>query len=233
MSNDDRLATGIGPAAVTALPQAAAEDDTDAASLWCARLAQFGMIGAAQDHFRPAAEGGDLAAVKCLVWLAWEAGQDGDAVTWLRRAARADDPWAMFELGRSLPDEAEQWYRRAAEKGDGLAMNNLGSLLSRAGRREEAMDWYRRAAEAGVELAMNNLAIQHVLQGDTENAGQWFRRAADAGSVDGMANLGRLKLETDDLQEAETWLTRAAERGHAGAAELLADLLTRTGEPDR
>ncbi|MFG2003082.1 tetratricopeptide repeat protein [Spirillospora sp. NPDC048911] len=161
----EELSTGIGPAAKIALKHAAAEDD---ASMWCARLARFGMIEEAERHFRPAAEDGDLAAIKCMVWLAWEAGRD--AQPWLERAVEAGDPWAMYELGASLPQhpkgrqEKERWYRRAAEAGHALAMNDLAALLSRAGLREEAMRWYQRAAEAGVEIAMNNLAVQYVLQ---------------------------------------------------------------------
>ncbi|MFA1542160.1 tetratricopeptide repeat protein [Actinomadura monticuli] len=199
----DGLSQGIGPAAKIALRGgAAAEDDEDAAALWCSRLAGFGLVEAARDHFRPAAGAGDLAAAKCMVWLAWEAGLDGDARTWLDRAARTGDPWAMFELGRSVqePDEAERWYRRAAEAGAGIAMNNL--------------------------------AVQHVLEGEHAEAERWFRRAADAGNVDGTANLGRLKLEAGDLRDAETWLTAAVEQGHGGAAEQLACLLADAGRTE-
>jgi TPR repeat protein len=231
MRADDGLATGFGPAAKVVLRQAAAENDALTASTWCGKLAQFGQIEAARGHFRPPADGGDLAAIKVMVWLAWESGLEDDADSWLRRAAAAADPWAMYELGRSMRgpdgetgDEAMRWYRGAAEAGYALAMNDLGAILSRAGERDEAMRWYERAAEAGIPIAMNNVAIQYIMQGQRPEAERWFQRAAKVGDVNAMANLGRLKFEAGEVAGAEEWLTRAAGNGHTGAHKMLAEI---------
>lgn len=231
MSIDDGLARGFGPAARVVLRQAAEENDALTVSTWCGTLARFGQLEAARAHFGTPADGGDLAAMKVMVWLAWEAGLDDDADRWLRRAAAERDPWAMYELGRSMRgpdgeagDEAMRWYRAAAEAGYGLAMNDLGSVLNRAGEHDEAMRWYERAAEAGIPIAMNNLAIQHIMQDQRPEAERWFKRAAGAGDVNAMANLGRLRREAGDVPGAEEWLTRAAENGHTGAQETLAEM---------
>ena len=231
MDVDDGLAKGFGPAATIVLPQAAAENDELEMTTWCGKLARFGQLEAARAHFRTAADGGDLAAIKVMVWLAWESGLDDDADRWLARAAGDADPWAMYELSRSMrgPDgeagtESVRWCRAAAEAGYGLAMNDLGSVLSRAGERDEAMRWYGRAAEAGVPIAMNNLAIQHIMRDQRPEAERWFARAAETGDVNAMANLGRLKLEAGDATGAQEWLTRAAGNGHAGARSMLAEM---------
>jgi TPR repeat protein len=79
-------------------------------------------------------------------WLARH-GRAEQAAYQFKKAAGADDTWAMMRLADVLPGEAEHWYRQAAEAGRADAFEPLGELLLRQGRLQEADTWFAKADE--------------------------------------------------------------------------------------
>ena len=167
---------------------------------------------------------------------------DGEAVTWFRRAVEQGHAGGqsnlgfMYATGRGVAQddgEAVTWFRRAAEQGRAGGQSNLGFMYS-TGRGVaqddgEAVTWYRRAAEQGNLGGQNNLGTMYrdgrgVAQDDGE-AFTWFRRAAEQGNADGQSNLGTMYRDgrgvAQDDGEAVTWFRRAAEQGNAGGQNSL------------
>ncbi|WP_260578883.1 tetratricopeptide repeat protein [Vreelandella populi] len=110
----------------------------------------------------PKAEAGDREAMAALYYIYYyvEDPDEEEALTWLNRAAEADNAWAMNTLGKRARDDAyssdterleaaEVWFRRAAENGYAPGMNNLASALNHLDQPENAWEWMTRASEAG------------------------------------------------------------------------------------
>ena len=74
----------------------------------------------------------------------------------------------MYENGRGVAQddgEAVSWYRRAAEQGDASGQFNLGVMYENgrgvAQDDGEAVSWYRRAAEQGDASGQFNLGVMY------------------------------------------------------------------------
>jgi TPR repeat protein len=133
--------------------------------------------------------------------------------------------------------QAVSWYRKAADAGYSEAMYRLGvsyeyGLVGLAKDDGQALSWYRKAAGAGYSTAMYLLGRKYEdgqlgLAKDDGQALNWHRKAADAGSAAstyriGLAyNNGQLGL-AKDVGQAITWLERAAKLDpHPNAVEAL------------
>jgi TPR repeat protein len=166
--------------------------------------------------------------------------------SWLRKAAEAEDPQAMFFLGFRLgnglgfekdPEEAGSWLGKAAQAEDPQAMFFLGHfLLEGNGSKkhlEEGRSWLRKAAEAEYPQAMFFLG-ERLLEGrgfeqDLEEGRSWLRKAAETEDPQAMRLLGVRLLEGNgfekDLEEGRSWLRKAAETEDPQAMFLLGERL--------
>ena len=153
----------------------------------------------------------------------------------IRKAAKADQPRAMVNLGILLSErgdtaDAERWYSAAAKAGHPIAMFNLGILLKARGDTANAERWYSAAAKAGHPSAMVNLGILLSERGDTADAERWYSAAAKAGHPSAMFNLANLLKTRGNTAEAEHWYRAAGKAGHTGAMFNLGVLLSDRGE---
>ena len=170
---------------------------------------------------------------------------DGEAVTWFRRAVEQGHAGGqsnlgfMYATGRGVAQddgEAVTWFRRAAEQGHARGQSNLGFMYSNgrgvAQDDGEAVTWYRRAAEQGNLGGQNNLGNSYrdgrgVAQ-DYGEAVTWYRRAAEQGYANAQSALGFMYSNgrgvAQDDGEAVTWYRRAAEQGHAGGQNNLGSM---------
>jgi TPR repeat protein len=180
-----------------------------------------------------------------------------EAEDWLRQAAEAADPAAMWALAGLLEwdwrdQEAKEWLGRAAKAGDRRAMRELAGLLDWDGRDLEAENWLRRAGEAGDPEAIREFVerlnkagyvqeakdwLRRVAEaGHEHDAEDWLRRAAEAGDPRAMKDFAQQLVNAGRRPEAEDWLRRAVEAGNSSATRTLATLLTDAGrgqEADR
>ena len=122
----------------------------------------------------------------------------GQAAAWLRQAAEADDPEAMFYLGLILDDqghvaESGTWLERAARAGAAPAMGRYALYLAEQGDHEAAREWGTKARDAGDPYIETLLAA-------------WDGTQA---SQDPPAAVGDLYDETDPDQIAWTPLAHA------------------------
>lgn len=104
-----------------------------------------------------------------------------EAMPLLERAAKAQIPGALLQLGRihsekleGDPRKGEMYLRQAAELGDGAAMTLLaaGYETGRYGEPdpEQAWTWYSRAAERGSKVAVGRISgIRHKVDVETRN----------------------------------------------------------------
>jgi TPR repeat protein len=128
----------------------------------------------------------------------------------LRRAARAGDAEARWELGTHHHDGlydargrvlvrrnrrlAARWFAAAAEAGHAGAMNNLAVLLAdgdgvpRDLARPLAL--HRRCLRTDPGLAASNIAMCYRNRGKNALAARWMRRAVEEGDGESLVDLG-------------------------------------------
>jgi TPR repeat protein len=125
------------------------------------------------------------------------------AVSWYRKAAKAGDSWAQYNLGHMLLD------------GNGVAMD-----------RAEAFFWYSKAAGQGHPRAMNLVARCHELgwgvERDLEAARRWYRASAEGGYFRGQYNWATILAAEGRVAEARAWFAKAAEQGASRLPRLAA-----------
>jgi TPR repeat protein len=120
------------------------------------------------------------------------------ALPWLRRAARAGEPWAAYHIGlmfdhglgvRRNPAKAIAWYSEAATAGYDSAQLNLGIMYANlpGSRRDvrRALALYRSAARQGNRNAMYNLGLYYErgrgVRRSVRLARHWYWKAAELG----------------------------------------------------
>lgn len=142
-----------------------------------------------------------------------EAGYDGDAIYWFRRAAEAGNVDAMVDLAYKLSQlykwdddklaEAIQWYQRAADQGNGYAMNRLGLMYSKGEgvkqSKDKAFEWYLKAAEAGNAAGQYNAGLFYEdgtgTSKNREKAIEWYKKSAEQGYESAQKALKRLGIK--------------------------------------
>ncbi len=208
--------------------------DLDQADLWYGRSAGTGCPQGLVGHALALARkgGGE--------------GEQREVVVYLRRAAEAELPAALYLLGvvseqglGVARDEvaAAEFYRRAAQKGHRPSQLRWGlALLRGAGvdaNPAEGETWLRRAALAGdpeaAALVGNIYATGGKLPPNYAEVANWFRRAAEAGHKGAARSLGLLYIKgagvPRDPEEAARWLRAAAAAGDTSASAELGNLL--------
>lgn len=192
---------------------------------------------------RPAAESGNADAQHglALALLRHQPSEAGAALGWLEKAALADHPMALLELGRALAarrsgDDAARGaalVRRAAERGLAAAQFIMGGFCETGVGVErslkEAIRWYVAAAEAGYAPAQVALGeIYEQGRGTPASAGRaerWYRASAQAGVREAQYRLGLMfmtgKIVEPRYFDGILWLQRAARAGHARAQDAL------------
>ena len=137
------------------------------------------------------------------------------ALSLFQKEAAADDPLAMYELGRMYAEglgcirnkkTAREWYAKAL---DGLR------------KLEDAASDHRIQYRIGIMYAMS-LGTRRA----PDQAAQWLTRAAERGDVRAMYALGKLLIRgpKQDLAGGLRWLTNAAEQGNQYAQYTLGKL---------
>jgi hypothetical protein len=145
--------------------------------------------------------------------------------------------WLQYgQYVASEPAEAVEWYKRAARQNDRFGQYALGRAyaLGIGGQKDELQGetWLKKAADAGDAFAKFYLAID--LQGrDPRQSVVWLHKAADDGIPQAFARLG-LALEAGrdtsrDPRAAYTWLLIAQMAGTSGIDEHLRSLETELG----
>ena len=97
-------------------------------------------------------------------------GNDSEAVTWYRKAAKQGEATAqnnlgvMYERGEGVVQDNQQavtWYRKAAKQGYPKAQYNIGRIYAKGigvvPNDEEAVKWFRKAAEGRYSAAQDYL----------------------------------------------------------------------------
>lgn len=161
------------------------------------------------------------------------------ALRWLTRAAKKQDPIALYTLGNfhaATKDyiKANRYYLGAAAQGHAAAMNNLGASHEHGhgvpADAAQAARWYGNAARMNLAAAQCNLALLHAagrgIAQDAPRALELFRAAAEQGEVRAQFLLGAAlhfgTLAPPNRVEAAKWLQLAANQGHAAARAHLA-----------
>lgn len=208
----------------------------------CTRLAQQaqwrGLYRYAVAFARPAAEAGDVTAMRILAVRLDEAGHSEGAGQWWRRAAEAGDPYAVQILAKRLYEadqgrEAERVLRQAADVGDTSAVLALAARFDEAGHGDDAEQLLRQAADAGDTTVMERFAARLDDAGRHQEAERWLRRAAEAGDSFVMQLLAARLDEAGFDEEAEQWWCRAAEAGDHFARFVMVRLVQRFDEAGR
>ncbi|MFI5361390.1 MAG: SUMF1/EgtB/PvdO family nonheme iron enzyme, partial [Elusimicrobiota bacterium] len=162
--------------------------------------------------------------------------EDGQAVSWLRKAAeqgyapaQADLAW-MYNEGRGVSKDYEagaSWNLKAAGQNYGPAQFGLGQMYFQGQgvvkNEEAAASWYRKAAEGGSAAAEQQLGWMYASgRGLAENdveAASWYRQAARQGLAEAQLQLGSMYEQGQGVErsdaEAMAWYRKAAEQGLA------------------
>ena len=178
----------------------------------CARSFGAQDWSSARNLCRTEASSGDAAAQRDLALLLLR-GLGGPVdepggVTWLQRAAGADDPQALFELARvyqtrkAYRDDRRAYdnFRRAALRGHTEAQFQAGRALEHGvGTNEnlrEAFLMYEQSAKSGFAPAQNAVGV-FLKKGlgttrDDVKALEWLTKAAAGGSPDAYFHIGEL-----------------------------------------
>lgn len=144
-----------------------------------------------------------------LAYLEGRSGLQPDpqkAVYWLRRSARANQPYAQWVLGKLYAE------------GKGVQQDPA-----------RAVYWWRLAARADLPAAQYRLGKAH-LEGfgtpkNSVRAVHWLTKAAENGNDEAQFLLGKMYHQgmgvAQDAELARDWLSRAAAHGHGEAINLL------------
>jgi TPR repeat protein len=132
-------------------------------------------------------------------------------------------------VGR-FPDEeaAAHWLRKAATAGHPGAMFYLYLYLSRheAETTAEMKTWVKKAAEGGYAAAQTSWA-RHQQFGSKEMV-RWLQKAAEQGDLNAQHHLGSLPFEVScgvSKADGVKWLKKAAEKGHTDAQYMLGTIM--------
>ncbi len=252
------------------LGQGAPQDETQAFK-WALKAAEqthvAGQLRAADAYFfgkgitqdlakaigwyRSAADTGNVEAQFSLGVCYGKAGNGIDAMTWFRKAASADDAWAIHNVtvfdttNRNVQPDLNQ-LRKAAEGGVPAAQYNLGTCLEHGigtdPNAREAVNWYRKAALQGHDIAQNNLGhcyiTAHGIGRDEKEGVKWFLSAATRGLAQAQYTVGVCYYFGGygirwNQEEGAKWLRLAAGKRHAEAVPLSRAVeIQRTVNPD-
>ena len=189
MGNDPRRAQELmRSAAEQGLPMA--QNDL-AAMLMAGRGCADGLpdLPAAEEWFGTCADQGFYRGMYGLAVLcSQQAGREGEALKWLRKAAeQRADPEVLHRLGvayrhgygaaKEDPEEAMKWFAEAAEMGHPGAQQAYGEMLLQKEERE-AEEWLRRASnqlQPGAALALCKVYLR---RGDAAAIGRLLGRWA-------------------------------------------------------
>ena len=212
----------------------------------CARAFGAQDWSNARNLCRTEASSGDAAAQRDLALLLLR-GQGGPVdepggVTWLQRAAGADDPQALFELGRvyqthkAYRDDRRAYdnFRRAALRGHTEAQFQAGRALEHGvGTSEnlrEAFLMYEQSAKSGYAPAQTAVGV-FLKKGlgtprDDRKALEWLTKAAAGGSPDGYFHIGELHEQgraglPKSKADAMEWYRKGAALGSEEARRAL------------
>ncbi|MEU7788008.1 hypothetical protein [Amycolatopsis sp. NPDC049159] len=216
---------------------------------------QRGLYRLAARYAVPAAEAGDVPAMRLLAFLLELRGATAEAHAWTQRTGDLDrtplpldllldsggepevepDPhdavWQLFRLreDEGRDDEALALLRRLAET-QPLAVSMLSVRLRRRGLDHEAETLLRAHAEAGDPAAMWYLGEMLRERKEIDEAAGWFRRSAEL-SLLAVPLLADALADLGRLEEAEEPLLIQTSKGHRLAAKHLAALSERLGRP--
>ncbi|MFE7095205.1 tetratricopeptide repeat protein [Streptomyces erythrochromogenes] len=196
----------------------------------------------------PAAEAGDVAAMKQLGQYLYETGSEGNAPAekWLLAAAEAGDAEAMYSLtwvhhdravnadphGKAHDHAAASWCRRAAQAG---WIPAIRSMPAYAPDQDEREFWLRKAVETGDPWAPSTLAGVLDETGRPSEAEHWYRRAANEPGHEGLSaldSLGDFLLRHGRPEEAAECWKQLAEAGEPAGAWHRAYVLETLGRPE-
>jgi tetratricopeptide (TPR) repeat protein len=177
-------------------------------------------------------------ALHGLSAIAYQRGEYGQAVDWLRRAVAVQEanPVLHTNLGAAheaagQPAEAEACYRRALRLNPEFAeaYNNLANILKTQGKLDEAVARYHQAllARPHYAEAHNNLGLALWEQGQAAEALDQFQQATLARPdwAEAYGNWGRLLREQGRLEEAIVHLRQALALS-PGEPQRYADLMS-------
>jgi Tfp pilus assembly protein PilF len=199
-------------------------------------LASVGDVERAEEAYRVAVNGGDVAAMNTFGVFLRHRGRPGEAERMLRRAAQAGDelaPANLVALQYEVSDDPVAALRTAQEWVDENRPSTLlGLAFVRAalGQYDKAEEHYRRAAELGayrghIEYALFLQEVREDLQ-----AAERELEAAESEQEPGWALVfGRFLAEVGRSSEARAYLEHAAHWGSVAAVEALEEL---DGYPD-
>lgn len=189
-------------------------------------------------YMQQAAEGGSVAALKDLAYMA-ERGLGVEksaeaALEFYFRAAELGDAEAMLEVGDFLDGDrgvrtnyllAAEWYAEAAAGGVAEASARLGQLYA-AGRGVEqdyamAMELYREAAAGGSSKGNLYLGLAHLegwgVEANVDSAMEFIEKAAGSGDAQAQYALYKIYMDGERVAADETvaldWLRRSVMGG--------------------
>lgn len=194
-------------------------------------LASIGDVERAEDAYRTAVNGGDVAAMNTFGVFLRHRGRPGEAELMLRRAAEAGDELAPMNLvalqwevsgdPRLSLRTAEQW----ADEGQPSTLLGLAFIKTATRHYDEAERIYQRAAELGayrghIEYA---LFLQEVRE-DLDAAEREFEAAEKEQEPGWALAFGRFLADVGRPAEARAYLEHAAHWGSVAASEALEEL---------
>jgi len=215
----------VGPKAAehASSPGRSTDEPPHATKLWSARYRQ-----ACRLRYGPGRTGRDLR---------W-------ALSLFQKEAAADNPLAMYELGRMYAEGlgcirnkkiAREWYAKALDDlrklesaaPDHRIQYRIGTMyaIGLGTRRapDLAAQWFTRAAESGDVRAMYALGKLLICSPKQDLAGglRWLTAAAEQGNQYAQYTLGKLYLlgqgAPQDKEAAQKWLSQAAAQGNQQA----------------
>jgi TPR repeat protein len=189
---------------------------------------------------RSRAIAGDLRAMERLAQLLEEAGQNAEAMEWLRRAAEAGQDTAAWNLAQILHrtgqvEEALTTIQRAASYwSDSLiAFELVMPWLRKVGGQSSLESFLKSAGNAGNSWAAAYLGRELARNAQTAEAIRWLRHPAENGNPAAMELLGLFLDQAGQVAEAGAWYRRADQTASPFLLFALASILQNGGWPDR
>ncbi|WP_370964414.1 hypothetical protein [Amycolatopsis sp. cg9] len=202
----------------------------DDRSRLAAEALQRGLYRLAAGCAGPAAESGDVAAMRLLAVLCDLRGATAEASAWKQRSGDLDRDPRPFDASPYLSwaEEEPDQHAQPAAAGSVDALWHEFDLAKRQGHEEEAVTCLRRLVAAGQPLAVSMLSVRLRDRGREEEAETLLRSHAQAGDPAAMWYLADMLVESTRVDEAVRWYRRSAELS-ALAVPLLVEALACLG----
>ena len=175
-----------------------------------------------------AAEKGNNDAIKNLIAISREMGNEKEYIKWSEKyALNTNDKNMLAAIGGTYMNkknfsEAKKWFERAYNAGEKRVDVNLAQINARQRNMTEALKWYKRMVGRGETKANSYIGYIYLEQNKNSEARSYLIKGYNAGDKETAMAIVETYRRQKDLEGMKKWYGIAAANGNKDAKKALA-----------